>query len=71
MRRWTPAAPHLRASPLAVRFTAICPAWTANNAHHQLRGQTSAPLLVLNGRYDPATRTTGPSGWCGSSAARV
>ncbi|MCF0091265.1 alpha/beta hydrolase [Micromonospora sp. MH99] len=49
------AAPHLRASPLAVRFTAICLGWTANNPQHQLRVRTSAPLLVLNGRYDPAT----------------
>ncbi|MET7949522.1 alpha/beta fold hydrolase [Micromonospora sp. NPDC005324] len=49
------AAPHLRASPLAVRFTAICLGWTANNPQHRLRVRTSALLLVLNGRYDPAT----------------
>ncbi|MGC4868444.1 alpha/beta hydrolase [Micromonospora sp. DT53] len=49
------AAPHLRASPLAVRFAAICLGWTANNPQHRLRVQTNAPLLVLNGRYDPAT----------------
>nr|WTA65261.1 alpha/beta hydrolase [Micromonospora sp. NBC_00855] len=49
------AAPHLRASPLAVRFGAICLGWTATNPQHQLRVRTSAPLLVLNGRYDPAT----------------
>ncbi|MEH1164072.1 alpha/beta hydrolase [Micromonospora sp. CPCC 205539] len=49
------AAPHLRASPLAVRFTAICLGWTAVNPQHRLRVTTKAPLLVLNGRYDPAT----------------
>ncbi|MEU8421471.1 alpha/beta hydrolase [Micromonospora sp. NPDC048835] len=49
------AAPHLRASPLAVRFTAICLGWTANNPQHRLRVRTNAPLLVLNGRHDPAT----------------
>ncbi|MEU1588429.1 alpha/beta fold hydrolase [Micromonospora sp. NPDC005710] len=49
------AAPHLRASPLAVRFAAICLGWTANNPQHRLRVRTSVPLMVLNGRYDPAT----------------
>ncbi|MEH0927325.1 alpha/beta hydrolase [Micromonospora sp. CPCC 205558] len=48
-------APHLRASPLVVRFTAICLGWTANNPQHRLQVRTNAPLLVLNGRYDPAT----------------
>ncbi|MEV4821465.1 alpha/beta fold hydrolase [Micromonospora sp. NPDC049274] len=49
------AAPHLRASPLTVRFAAICLGWTAVNPQHRLRLETRAPLLVLNGRYDPAT----------------
>jgi pimeloyl-ACP methyl ester carboxylesterase len=49
-------APHLRASPLAVRFTAICLGWgTASNPQHLLRVRTSAPLLVLNPLHDPAT----------------
>ncbi|MFE9914340.1 alpha/beta hydrolase [Micromonospora sp. NPDC005553] len=48
-------APHLRASPLAVRFAAVCLGWTATNPQHRLQVRTSAPLLVLNGRYDPAT----------------
>ena len=63
------AAPHLRASPLAVRFGAICLGWTATNPQHQLRVRTSAPLLVLNGGTTGAPRTTGLSGWCASSAA--
>ncbi|MCG5471667.1 alpha/beta hydrolase [Micromonospora sp. LAH09] len=48
-------APHLRASPLSVRFAAICLGWTAINPQHRLRVRTDTPLLVLNGRYDPAT----------------
>ncbi|MGC5287589.1 alpha/beta hydrolase [Micromonospora sp. DT231] len=48
-------APHLRASPLAVRFAAICLGWTAVNPQHPLRVRTSTPVLLLNGRYDPAT----------------
>ncbi|WP_406070583.1 alpha/beta hydrolase [Micromonospora sp. NBC_01638] len=48
-------APHLRASPLVVRFAAICLGWTAVNPQHRLQVRTSVPLLVLNGRYDPAT----------------
>ncbi|MEU8285200.1 alpha/beta fold hydrolase [Micromonospora sp. NPDC048905] len=49
------AAPHLRASPLAVRFAAICLGWTAVNPQHELRVRTSTPVLLLNGSYDPAT----------------
>ncbi|MBM7489284.1 pimeloyl-ACP methyl ester carboxylesterase [Micromonospora luteifusca] len=49
------AAPHLRASPLVVRFAAICLGWTAVNPQHSLRVRTSTPVLLLNGRYDPAT----------------
>ncbi|WCN79474.1 alpha/beta hydrolase [Micromonospora sp. LH3U1] len=48
-------APHLRASPLTVRFAAICLGWTAINPQHRLQVRTSVPLLLLNGRYDPAT----------------
>ncbi|MFC5922763.1 alpha/beta hydrolase [Micromonospora vulcania] len=48
-------APHLRASPLSVRFTALCLGWTAVNPQHRLEVRTNTPLLVLNGRYDPAT----------------
>ncbi|MET8043511.1 alpha/beta fold hydrolase [Micromonospora sp. NPDC005215] len=64
------AAPHLRASPLVVRFTAICLGWTANNPQHRLRVRTSTPLLVLNGRYDPATPYDGAQRVVGQLDAR-
>jgi pimeloyl-ACP methyl ester carboxylesterase len=50
-------APDIQVSPLAEYVTVACAGWTqaTRNPQHRLHITTTAPILVVNGLFDPAT----------------